>query len=763
MKIALLSGNSAPNGHAPHGCREKVSVAGKPHFAACALFRTAALFCTAAICCATETRSWTQSDYADFQKGVRTHLSIRSDGRLSLAPTMSELFDSATAYLWTLAHDSHGNLYAAGGPGARLFRIPPHGKGEKIADFDALEIHAIAIDSNDRIYVGTAPDGKVYRVDGRKSTLFYDPKQKYIWAMLCDPEGNLFIATGDQGEVHRVTPDGKGKVFFKTDETHVRSMAFDGGGNLLAGTEPGGLVIRISPAGEGFVVYQMAKREVTALAVGPKNEIYAAAVGSKNAVKLPTSSPAIPPPAAPPAGAGGPTAALTVTPQVAGAQAAQAAVIAPATVPGGSDVYVIPPKQSPERIWTGAQDVVYSLALDPRGRLLIASGNKGNLYRVETRSLYLTLETFPVEQVTMLLPAKDGTLFAATGNVGKVFRIGPGLESEGTIESDVFDSGGFAGWGRIQPSGELNGGQIELRARSGNLDRPQKNWSAWSPPVSGLDGGRVQAPPARFLQWKATLTSAGASASPTLDSVDAAYLRQNIAPRIEQIEVTPYNYRFPAPTAQLTLSSEATLSLPAMGSRPPAMRLGRESSSYPSMTYQKGALGVRWMASDENGDSLIYTVEIRGAKEKSWKPLRDRVHEKYFSFDSTAFADGEYVIRITASDALSNTPEETLTTQEESDPFTIDNTPPAISHLEAAGNAVKWHAADALNTIVKAEYSLDGGDWTVVDPVGQLSDSQELDYALTLKNLAPGEHTVAVRVSDANDNTAVEKTPVTSR
>ena len=716
------------------------------------------LLSIAALCGATETHTWTQSDYADFQKGVRTHLSIRSDGRLSLAPKMSEVYDSSTAYLWTLAQDSHGNIYTAGGPGAKLFRIPPNGKGEKIAEFDALEIHAIAIDSKDRVYIATAPDGKVYRVEGTKSTVFYDPKQKYIWSMVCDPAGNLYIATGDQGEIHKVTPDGKGEVFFKSDETHIRSLALDHAGNLIAGTEPGGLVIRISPRGEGFVVYQMSKREVTALAIGPNNEIYAAAAGSKTATRPPASTPALPAPVAPPAMAVAPTTAITITPQVAAAPAAAPALIAPSSIPGGSDVYLIPSRETPERIWTGAQDVVYSLVLDSAGRLLIGSGNKGNLYRVETPSLYQTLETFPVEQVTMLLPAKDGTLYAATGNVGKVFRVGPGLETEGTLESDVFDSGGFATWGRIQPSGDLNGGQIALTARSGNLDRPQKDWSPWSKPVTGLDGGRAGVPPARFLQWKATLTSAAtARTSPTLDAVDAAYLRQNIAPKIDQIEATPYNYRFPAPTTPLTLSSAATLNLPAMGAKSPALHLGAESTAYPAMTYQKGALGVRWTASDENGDALIYTVEIRGAKEKNWKLLRDKLHEKYYSFDSTAFADGEYRIRITASDAPSNTPEDTLTATQESDPFTIDNTPPAITRLEAAGNVVKWHAADALSTIYKAEYSLDGGDWTVADPVGRLSDSQALDYALTLKNLAPGEHTVAVRVSDENDNSSVEK------
>jgi hypothetical protein len=177
------------------------------------------------------------------------------------------------------------------------------------------------------------------------------------------------------------------------------------------------------------------------------------------------------------------------------------------------------------------------------------------------------------------------------------------------------------------------------------------------------------------------------------------------------------------------------------------------------MTYQKGAVGVRWTSSDENGDSLIYSVEIRGVKEKTWKPLRDKLREKFYSFDSTAFPDGDYRIRVTASDSPSNTPENALTASEESDTFTIDNTPPVITGLRAdVGGTVQWHAADALTTLYKAEYSLDGGDWTVVEPTGKLSDAKALDYSLKLKNLMPGEHVIAVRVSDDNDNTAVEKT-----
>ncbi|HYA18615.1 MAG TPA: hypothetical protein VEF06_14180, partial [Bryobacteraceae bacterium] len=293
-----------------------------------------------------------------------------------------------------------------------------------------------------------------------------------------------------------------------------------------------------------------------------------------------------------------------------------------------------------------------------------------------------------------------------------------------------------------------------------NLDRPQKNWSPWSQMVDAPDGGRVSIPSARFVEWKAELTAAADGTSPALDSVTVAYLRQNVAPKIDLIDITPPNYKFPAPAVPLTLSSPATLTLPALGAPAPSARNPDASVTppTPAMQYAKGWQGIRWAALDENGDTLIFTVEIRGDKEKNWKLLRDKIYERYYSFDSAAFPDGDYRIRITASDAPSNTPEDALTTSEESDVFTIDNSPPRITNLKSVRpGVIEWHAADDLSDLRKAEYSLDGSDWTVVDPAGRLSDSQALDYSLTLKNLAAGEHTVAVRVTDDCDNVAVEK------
>jgi SMP-30/Gluconolactonase/LRE-like region len=706
-----------------------------------------------------QTRTWTQGEAADFEKGILKNLSLRSDGRVSLAPLSRELFDTASSYLWALARDSKGNLYAGGGTSAKLYRIPPDGKGKMLADLDALEIHAIAVDSKDRVYAATSPDGKIYRISvnssgSGKPEVFYDPKAKYIWGLVFDAAGNLFVATGDQGEVHRVTPDGKGTVFFKSDETHIRSLAIDAKGNLILGTEPGGLVLRVTPAGEGFVLYQMGKREVTAVAQAPDGAIYAAAVGNRQPTPAPTPQPTTPPATAPTqatvtAGAG---AVATRQP------AAPPSSTAPTGVTGGSEVYRIDPDGAPRRVWGHAQDVVYAIAFDATGRAVLGAGNKGNVYRIESPTMYTSLLTLPATQVTAFQAGRDGRLYAATGNTGKVYEIGPGLEHEGFIESDVFDSGMYSLWGRLSFEVNLNGGQVAMATRSGNLDRPQKNWSAWATVPAGSKGGRVASPAARFVQWKATLTGG----SPELDSVDVAYLPKNLEPRIDDIEATPPNYRFP-PTSTPLIAFQPSLSLPPMGKRASSGGSGTSGDSTPTMQYAKGFIGARWSASDPNGDPLVFTVEIRGTGETEWKLLRDRVTEHYVSWDSTAYPDGEYRVRVTASDAPGNPPAEALTARMESSPFWIDNTPPKISALITGRSGskllVKWHAADALNNISKGEYSLDGGDWKVAAPVTRLSDSQELDYELIL-DAGAGEHTIAVRVEDEYGNQAVEKAVV---
>src|SRR5438309_9198225 len=137
---------------------------------------------------AVETRFWQQGEFSDFEKGNLKSLSLRSDGRLRLAPALKELFDTSTPYLWAAALDSKGNVYVAGGApsgsSAKLFQIAPSGATKTIAELDGLEIHAIAVDKQDRVYAATVPDGKIYRVTaGGKLEVFFEPKAKYVWAL----------------------------------------------------------------------------------------------------------------------------------------------------------------------------------------------------------------------------------------------------------------------------------------------------------------------------------------------------------------------------------------------------------------------------------------------------------------------------------------------------------------------------------------------------------------------------------------------------
>jgi hypothetical protein len=428
-------------------------------------------------------------------------------------------------------------------------------------------------------------------------------------------------------------------------------------------------------------------------------------------------------------------------------------------IAGGSEVYRIEPDGYAHRVWSHAQDIVYTIAFDGEGRPLIGTGNKGSLYRLDSDALHTVLVKAAPTQVTCLYAGREGRIYAATGNLGKVFRIGPALEKQGSIESDTFDADLATLWGRLVFRGDAGGGAVRFETRSGNLDRQRSGWSPWAAVQLDGTGGRVVSPNARFLQ---TLTASAAGRSPFVDAVWVAYLSRNAPPVMEAVEHTPANYRFPGQSLSLNPSRNITLQPLGRARRtaPPA-----PSSDGPvTMQYEKGQTGARWTASDPNDDELIFKVEIRGAGETAWKLVKDVVKEKRLSWDSTAYADGEYFVRITAFDSPDNPPGQELSTQMESAPFLVDNTAPEITGLTAARSAgkleVRWKARDVSSQIQSAEYSLDGAEWLLAQPTTKISDAPSHDYVLALDSVTAGEHTVAVRVSDDYDNQSVAKTVI---
>lgn len=703
---------------------------------------TAALLVTFAW--GSETQFWVNTTRNDYEQASLKRLSLRSDGRISLAPALKELFDPSVSYLWAVARDSKGTVYAGGGNQglnvAKVFAVDASGKGRTLGEVPGLQVQALAVDANDRLYAATAPDGKVYRFSPEgKAEVFYDPQAKYIWALAFEKGGDLFVATGDRGEIHRVTPAGQGSVFFKADDEHIRSLAMTPGGDLIVGTEPGGLILRVNEKG-GFVLHQAAKREVTAVAVTKDGSIYAAAVGAKGTTPAPAAAPA--PAPAPTGNAANTTARTPATSRV-----------APSSVTGGSELYMITTDGFTSKVWSDATEVIYSIVLDKEDRPLLGTGNRGNIYRVDAVHMSTQLLNLAPTQVTALASAPNGAIYAVTGNIGKVYVVGPELEKEGVLESEVLDAGWFSEWGRIEGKVDAGGGSIKWETRSGNVDRAQSNWSPWS-----VVTDRVTSPSARFLQYRMTLTG-----NAELVNSEIAYLPRNVAPIIEAIEILTPNYRFPAPSSPN--SSNESLSVPAMSAKQ-SVSTSTPSSDPGSATldFDKGWQSARWKAADPNGDSLHYKVEIRGKGEKQWKPLNARYSSRNFSFNTEMIPDGEYQIRVTACDEPSNVPGKTLTHSLESAWFTIDNAAPQIKSLTAKALekqfTIAWTAADERSILKKAEYSLNGGNWIAAEPANHLHDAKELHYSLSVAHGSESETIVAVRVSDYADNVVVAKTLV---
>jgi hypothetical protein len=747
-------------------------------------FLSAALIAVAPVL-ADGTRTWEQSKFDELTKGTPTGVAIRSQGGLELAPAFKLLYATPSTYIWAAAADDSGNVYAAAGAPARVYRITPDGTASIIFEPQELQVQTLEVGAGGVIYAATAPDGKVYRIEHKTpekpakgssktepasdkaavaksdapkanvdaewtSSVYFTPGTKYIWDLALDKAGDLFVATGDHGEIYKVTAKGDHTLFFKSDETHIRVLALDAFGNLIAGTDGSGLIYRISPAGEGFVLYSAPKKEITALALDHQGNIYAAGVGEKKAGSSSSaaSSPLITLAPANPSGSNPSAPGLPAAPAAATSQTG-ALPFTGGGPSGGSDVYKIAPDGSPSKIWTSHEDIVYALAFDSHDRLLAGTGNRGHVFAITGEDDFSDLLKAPSSQVTGFAKAPRGGLYAACSNLGKIFVLGPGPEKDGTYESDVFDAKIFSRWGRAEFRGA---GNVELLARSGNVDNPDRNWSPWRT-VDLAKDSQMNVPSARYAQWKAVLHAG--SAAPAIDSVTLSYLPKNVAPEIDDISVQVGTRYQPLPKSSSTGTSTDTSGSSGL----------HFDSPIPS-THDRDAIGVKWSAHDDNDDQLVYSIYYRGDGETRWLLLKDNVTDKAYSFDASLLPDGGYTVRIVASDAPSHSPGDALTTEKESRRFEVDTTPPRIENLKATIEGAELHvtfrAEDGFSDIRRAEYSVDAADWQYIEPLGQISDAkaEEYDFQVPLdpaKNAA-AEHVVVVRVYDKYDNMGAAKT-----
>lgn len=695
---------------------------------------------TALLIQAAEPTIWTVRTRSEILRGDSKGVTIDENGAISLAPKLTEVFNTQQSYVWSSVIDSSGNVYLGTGNDGKIFKVDAGGKGSLFSDLAELDVTALAIRKDGLLYAGTSPDGKVYRIDASgNATVHFDCPDKYIWSLAVLNDGSLAVGTGEVGKIYRVksaNATAESSLFFDSSETHIISLATDKVGNLYAGTDSNGIVLRITPEGKAFAILDADLREIHELAVAPDGSVYALALSEAASTNRANPS--------------------TMTGQSADGSSVVVSVTSietATTTPtksrydltaAKSAVYRIDPDGSSEIVWSSGAVTGFSLSANQTGNgVFLGTSDKGRIYNIDRNGRETLLLQTDEGQVSKIV-SNSKKVYATTSNSGKLYSFGNETLAEGSYESVVRDARNTALWGRIWWNGR---GNISIQTRTGNTAKPDETWSDWSVALTDSKGGQITSPKARFMQWRAVLKNQA-----TLNDVSVSYLANNIAPEVLSIQLLPPNVGlFANPAVQLDPNIEA------LGLNPVDFGLPATVVIPPRRAFQQGARALQWTAEDRNGDKLEYTLYYRGVNEQNFKLLRDNLTDNFFTLDGLALADGRYIFKVVAKDTPSNPLSLALSGELISEPIDVDNTAPQVAVIgtpQVVDDKVRvsFEATDASSFISRAEYSVDGSVWQAVYPDDGISDSPKERYTFEVLLKNPGEYSVTLRVFDQSGN-----------
>lgn len=376
-------------------------------------------------------------------------------------------------YIWDLAFDSQGTLFAATGPKGQLWKRPAGGEWTLAFDAKATHLLCLAIGSDNAIYTAGDLDGVIYRIgrDGKVSVV-YDASQDEVRALLVLPDGTLFAGTAmeSSGGSSRSTT----------------SRAEQASSDLTERTADDGLV----------------RTALTAPAQVPSEKK--------------SSDDPKPKGAASPGGG-------TATPK--------------SPTPGENSVYRIDPDGVAREVFrektlvhalayqngrlliaTGPDGVLHELTQNERKSSPIAKLDSGHLVSLlGLKGGDLLVGTADPSRVVRLEAAhvRTGTLISEVRDTKLTSRFGA---LDWTAEV-------------------LEGTSVDVQVRSGNLAEPDETWSPWSDPHVGFVPFVPAVPAGRFAQYRVTLATNDPLRTPSLKSVSLRYKTSNLPPEINKLEV----------------------------------------------------------------------------------------------------------------------------------------------------------------------------------------------------------------------------------
>lgn len=710
-----------------------------------ALFLSTSLFAVAP-------QFWRTASPDEMLSGEVEGFVITARGRLQPGPQVTKLAAVEDPFVLSQTTDGRGARFLGTGNAGKVYRLD--GTTLRLLyTAPEPEIYSLAY-TGGNLYVGSSPNGKIYRVNpsSGEATVFFDPQEAYIWDMLVLGDGSLAVATGVEGKLYRVTSAGAGRVWYDAPETHLRSLASAGPGRVLAGGSGEGRIYEITESG-GRALYDSQYSEISSIH-------YDASSGAAWAAGVSNSLPTSAPPRQEPAqrGTTGGSGSGSEGTQESGERATVTISFeetAPATGGGtatgiGAEIYRIDRDGFVEPVRKFEREIVYALTGKSDGTVYLATGPLGRVYEYRSGEFAL-VAGLPEKQVVSF--NNDGnSIFATTTNSGAVYRIDPSRSAASEFRSNVKDMARFSNFGHFRLEGTgLTPGAVGVSFRSGNTSAPDDTWSQWSAPINSTSG-QVNAPPARYLQWK--LTSQNPPAGLAVDSMTIAFVNRNVAPVIESLSVADPGVVFitgnyPAAPQVVEATNPDEYGIFTSLEEP-------VDRSVPGKRYfRRGYRTITWKASDANGDPLRYSVTFRRAGSSQWLRLRENIEETQLNFDTSQLPDGRYEVRLVVSDVRGN-PESPLTDTREGVEMLVDNTAPVIA-TERSGEGIRVRITDALSPIGRVEYAIDADKWIPLIPQDGIADSREEVFVIPAE--AVRNRFVVVRALDSFFNVATHNVP----
>lgn len=736
---------------------------------------------------AVKPETWTHEQPKDFTTGQMKEVVVNSRGELMLGRASKILHDAekSAEAINALAQAGDGKIYAATGPNGVIYRVD----GEDVTEFAKLadgNVFSLLFAKDGRLLAGTGggEQAKIYVIDGKgKSSVFYEPKDaKYVWAMARGTKGEVYAATGVEGQLFRIDADGKnGKVLADLKPKNLLCLAFGGDGMLYLGTDEDGLVYRVDPdSGKSYVMYDAKEAEISSIVVDREGNIYAATAAAEQAHpgravadkpggkpdnesskegskpsghstskpadddKSKSETPAVTPPSSPPRKLNGISLQAMLASRAATSKASShGASPTSGASAGGNAIYRIDTFGFVMEVFR--EPVVIYDMVEAKGTIYAGTGNEGRIYMItpneDVKTMIAKLEP---NQVTALLRLDSGELLAGTANAPKLVRVSEGYTAKGTLVSTALDAGQIVKWGRVWWDASVpQGTKLTVAIRSSNVEDIESDaWEDWSDEMDATQPQQIASSGARFLQYRLTMESTVPNRTATLRKISIARIEENRPPVIGGLEVlsVPQEAKKPASNPKVKQLANSA-------------GYGDEQAPTPQYHWV-----VKWSAEDPNGDDLMYEVFYRKVYQRPWIRLAKELKEPLHIWDTRTVPDGRYEVRVVATDKMANALGNELEDARISDPFLLDNTPPEvriekIEKVGASGLRVEVAATDALSAVAEAGYRVDSEEESrSLAPDDDVFDSPRETITFTLQDLDKGDHWISVRVSDAQGN-----------